>query len=113
VRVEKRNESKPSEDASKSLAAARTVGAIFLRDELGERSADRPSGSRCIGGLSSTRGLLLRNARKADWRYVGKRQVVETMRRNTDVPVSGGATGMSTEAPVMGVEQSGGVVWSR
>ena len=32
------------------------------------------------------------------------------MRRNTDAPVSGGATGTSAEAPVMGVEQSGSVV---
>jgi hypothetical protein len=38
--------------------------------------------------------------------------VVKTMRRNTDAPVSGGATSMSVEAPVMGVEQRGGVVWS-
>jgi hypothetical protein len=38
--------------------------------------------------------------------------VVKAMRRNTDASVSGGATGMSVEAPVMGVEQSGGVVWS-
>lgn len=33
--------------------------------------------------------------------------MVKTMRRNTDAPVSGGATGMSVEAPVMGAEQSG------
>ncbi len=39
--------------------------------------------------------------------------MVKTMRRNTDAPVSGGATGTSGEAPVMGVEQSGGVVRSR
>jgi hypothetical protein len=39
--------------------------------------------------------------------------VVKTMRRNTDAPVSGGATDMSVEAPVMGVEQSGSVVRSR
>jgi hypothetical protein len=45
--------------------------------------------------------------------YVGKRQVVKAMRRNTDAPVSGGATDTSVEAPVMGVEQSGGVVRSR
>jgi hypothetical protein len=32
------------------------------------------------------------------------------MRRNTDAPISGGATDMSVETPVMGVEQSGGVV---
>jgi hypothetical protein len=44
--------------------------------------------------------------------HVGKRQVAKTMRRNTDAPVSGGATGTSVEAPVMGVEQSGGVVRS-
>jgi hypothetical protein len=35
------------------------------------------------------------------------------MRRNTDAPVSGGATGMSIEVPVMGMEQSGGIVWSK
>jgi hypothetical protein len=57
VRVEKRNESKPTEDASKSLTAVETAGVLFLREELGERSADRPSGSRCIGGLSSTHRL--------------------------------------------------------
>jgi hypothetical protein len=57
VGVEKRNESEPSEDASKHLAAAKTAGGLFSRDELGERSAYRPSGSRCIGGLSSTHRL--------------------------------------------------------
>jgi hypothetical protein len=36
--------------------------------------------------------------------------VVKAMRRNTDAPVSGGATGTSVEASVMDVEQSGGVV---
>jgi hypothetical protein len=36
--------------------------------------------------------------------------VVKTIRRNTDASVSGGVTGMSVEAPVMDVEQSGGVV---
>jgi hypothetical protein len=54
VRVEKRNESEPSEDASKPLAAVRTAGVLLLREELGERSADRLSDSRCIGGLIST-----------------------------------------------------------
>ena len=39
--------------------------------------------------------------------------MVKTMRRNTDAPVSGGATGMSVEVLVMGVEQSGGVVRSK
>lgn len=48
----------------------------------------------------------------SDWWCVGKRQVMRVMRRNTDTPVSGGATGTSDEAPVMGVEQSGGVVRS-
>ncbi len=38
--------------------------------------------------------------------------MVKTMRRNTDAPVSGGATGTSVETPVIGVEQSGGVVRS-
>ena len=33
-----------------------------------------------------------------------------TTRRNTDASVSGGAAGMSVEASVMDVEQSGGVV---
>jgi hypothetical protein len=37
---------------------------------------------------------------------------VKAVRRNTDAPVSGGATGTSVEAPVMGAEQSGGVVRS-
>jgi hypothetical protein len=45
--------------------------------------------------------------------HVGKRQVVKTMRRNTDAPVSGGAIGMSVDVPVMGAEQSGGVVRSK
>ena len=39
--------------------------------------------------------------------------MAKTMRRNTDASVSSGATGMSVEAPVMGVEQSGGVVRSK
>ena len=38
--------------------------------------------------------------------------MMKVMRRNTDKPVSGGATGTSVEASVMGVEQSGGVVRS-
>jgi hypothetical protein len=40
VRVEKVNESKPTDDASKILAAVETAGESDLRDELGERSAD-------------------------------------------------------------------------
>jgi hypothetical protein len=52
VRVQKRNESEPSEDASKVRAAVKTVGEETSRDELGERSAYRPSDSRCKGGLS-------------------------------------------------------------
>ena len=43
---------------------------------------------------------------------VGKRQAVKTVRRNTEASVSGGATRTSVEAPVMGAEQRGGVVWS-
>ena len=39
--------------------------------------------------------------------------MVKATRRNTDVPVSGGATGMSIEVPVMGMEQRGGIVWSK
>lgn len=62
VGVEKVNESKPTEDASKVLAAVEIAGESDLRDELGERSADRPSDSRCIGGTSSTHWLQLRNA---------------------------------------------------
>jgi len=112
VRVEKVNESKPSEDASKELAAVKTAGVSILRDKLGERSADRPSGSRCIGGTSSTQASM-RNAGKADWRCVGKRQVANTTRRNTDASVSGGATDGSAEGPVMGLERSGGVVRSK
>ena len=54
VRVEERSESKPSDDASKVLAAVGTVGESHSRDELGERSAYGPSGSRCRGGLNST-----------------------------------------------------------
>jgi hypothetical protein len=107
VRVEKVNESKPSEDASKELAAVKTAGVSILRDKLGERSADRPSGSRCIGGTSSTQ------AGKADWRCVGKRQVANTTRRNIDASVSGGATDGSAEGSVMGLEGSGGVVRSK
>jgi hypothetical protein len=99
-----------TEDASKEIAAVGTVGVRVLREELGEGSADRPSGSRCKGGTSSTHWLQLRNVRRADWRYVGKRQVANTTRRNTDASVSGGATGMSGEASVMDAEQSGGVV---
>ena len=112
VRVEKVNESKPSEDASKELAAVKTAGVSILRDKLGERSADRPSGSRCIGGTSSTQASM-RNAGKADWRCVGKRQVANTTRRNTDASVSGGATDGSAEGSVMGLERSGGIVRSK
>ena len=112
MRVEKVNESKPSEDASKELAAVKTAGVSILRDKLGERSADRPSGSRCIGGTSSTQASM-RNAGKADWRCVGKRQVANTTRRNTDASVSGGATDGSAEGSVMGLERSGGVVRSK
>ena len=57
VRVEKRSESEPSEDASKVSVAAKTAVVLRLRDELGDYSAYRPSGSRCIGGLSSTHRL--------------------------------------------------------
>ena len=39
--------------------------------------------------------------------------MAKTTRRNTEAPVSGGATGMSVEAAVMAAEQSGSVVRSR
>lgn len=39
--------------------------------------------------------------------------MLKAMRRNTDAPGRGGVTGMSVEAPVMGAEQSGGVVRSK
>lgn len=64
-------------------------------------------------GVEAARAQLmasLRNARRADGRCVEKRQVVKTTRRNIEASVSGGATGSSDEAPVMGVERSGGVV---
>jgi hypothetical protein len=109
VGVEKVNESKPSEDASKELDAVETAGIFILRDKLGERSADRSSDSRCKGGTSLTQASM-GNARKADWRCVGKRQVAITTRRNTEASVSGGATGSSDEAVVMAVERSVGVV---
>jgi len=109
VRIEKVNESKPSEDASKVLDAVETAGAVTSRDELGEWSADRPSGSRCKGGTSSIQASM-RNTRRADWRCVGKRQVADTTRRNTDASVSGGAAGSSDEDPVMGLERSRSVV---
>ena len=58
VRVEKRNASEPSKTHRKvSSDAVKTAGGQISRDKLGERSADRPSGSRCGGGLSSTHGL--------------------------------------------------------
>jgi hypothetical protein len=109
VRVEKVNESKPTEDASKVLDAVETAGVATPREELGEWSAYRPSGSRCKGGTSSTQASM-RNTRRADWRFVGKRQVAETTRRNTDAPVSGGAAGSSDEDPVTGLERSCSVV---
>lgn len=62
VRVEKVNESEPTEDASKILAAVETAGESDLREKLGEGSADRPSDSRCKGGTSLTHWLQLRNA---------------------------------------------------
>lgn len=65
VSVEKVNESKPSEDASKVLDAVGTAGAATPREKLGGWSADRPSGSRCKGGTSSTQASM-RNARRAD-----------------------------------------------
>ena len=109
VRVEKVSESKPTEDASKVLDAVETVGVATPREKLGEWSADRPSGSRCKGGTSSTQASI-RNTRRADWRCVGKRQVVEPTRRNTDASVSGGAAGSSDEGPVTGLERSCSVV---
>lgn len=111
MRVEQVNESKPSEDASKVLAAVRTAGASHSREKLGERSADRPSGSRCIGGTSSTYWLLPRNARTTDVVMCRETTSGNTMRRNTDAPVSVGATDLSVEASVMDVERSGGVIW--
>jgi hypothetical protein len=112
VRVEKVSESKPSEDASKGLAAVKTAGGSPLREESEGCSADRSDDSRCRGGTSSTQALL-RNARRADGRCVEKRQVARATRRNIDALVSGGATDGSDETPVMGVERSGGVVRSQ
>jgi hypothetical protein len=112
VRVEKVNVSKPTEDASKHqpLSEPQVItpcGMSWERDlQIGPAAA----------GAKAARAQLmasLRNTRKADRRCVEKRQVVKTMRRNIDAPVSDGAAGMSVETPVMGVEQSGGVVRSR
>jgi RNA-directed DNA polymerase len=103
------SESKPSDDASKGLAAVKTAGVVFLRDESEGCSADRSDDSRCKGGMSSTQALL-RNARKADGRCVEKRQGANTPRRNIEASVSGGAPGSSDEASVMDAERSGGVV---
>lgn len=111
VWVEKVSESKPSEDASKVVDAVETAGAVTSRDEPGEWSADRPSGSRCKGGTSSTQASTW-NTRRADWRCVGKRQVAASTRRNTDASVSGGAAGSSDEDPVTGLERSCSVVRS-
>lgn len=58
VRVEKMSESEPSEDASKDLAAVKTAGEVFLRDESEGCSADRSDDSRCKGGMISTQALL-------------------------------------------------------
>jgi hypothetical protein len=77
VGVEKMSESKPSDDASKGLAAVKTAGAVFLREESEGCSADRSDDSRCKGGMISTQALL-RNARKADRRCVEKRQGANT-----------------------------------
>jgi hypothetical protein len=47
VRTAKVNASEPSMTHRKSKTLSEPRGAVHLRDKLGERSADRPSGSRC------------------------------------------------------------------
>jgi hypothetical protein len=42
----------------KDKDAVETVGVKLSREELGELSANRPSGSRCKGGTSSTYRLF-------------------------------------------------------
>lgn len=109
VRVEKRSESKPSDDASKTRKRCRSRGRTALAGQAGrviclpiqrQPVYRRPE----LNSLASTTEHV-----NSDWWCVGKRQVMKVMRRNTDTPVSGGVTGTSVEAPVMGVEQSGGM----
>jgi hypothetical protein len=113
VRVEKRSESEPSEDASKTRKRCQNRGRTALAGRAG-RAICLPTQRQPVyrrpelNSLASTAEHV-----NSDWWCVGKRQVMKVMRRNTDTPVSGGAIGTSVEAPVMGVEQSGGVVRSR
>jgi hypothetical protein len=42
----------------KGQTLSKPWGAVYLREKLGERSADRPSGSRCKGGTISAQAPL-------------------------------------------------------
>jgi hypothetical protein len=92
-----------------TLSKPRVV--LGLRDELGEISADRPSGSRWKGGASSAHRLCHRTRELWPLAMKGNDKRCRPRGRIPMRKASSRATDSSEETSVMGVERCGGVVW--
>ena len=88
------------------------MGVFDSRDQLGELSAYRPSGSRYRGGTSATYRLFCRTRELWPLANEGNDKRRKPRGRIPMLRVSARATDSSVEASVMEVERCGGVVWS-